>query len=98
MLSNPRDLVLQLLSEALWVERMLAFEVLPGLLRECDSEWLSAALGLHLEQTREHAPRLESAFLTLGAEPVSAASEALEGLRRRHETLASKVVEPRLRD
>ena len=37
-------------------------------------------------------------FLTLGVEPVSAASTTLEGLRRQHDLHAGEAAEPRLRD
>ncbi len=97
-LSNPRDLFLLLLSEALWIERTLAFEVLPQLQREVDSEWLAEPVSAHLEQTRGHAERVEQVFLAVGAEPAAALSEPLEGLRRQHDELAGKLVEPRLKD
>jgi ferritin-like metal-binding protein YciE len=72
--------------------------VLPKLAREADSEWLAEALSAHLEQTREHAGRLEGVFVAAGAEPAAAASRALEGLRGEHDALVGSVVEPRLRD
>jgi ferritin-like metal-binding protein YciE len=97
-LSNPRDLFLQLLGEALWIERMLVFEVLPKVHEEADSELLADPLELHLEQTRAHAARVEALFATVGAEVSSGISHALEGLRRAHDELVSKVVEPRLKD
>jgi ferritin-like metal-binding protein YciE len=77
---------------------MLVFEVLPQLRKEIDSEWLATPVSEHLEQTREHAARLERVFLQLGAEPSSAASPPFEGLRRQHDELAQKLTEPRLRD
>jgi ferritin-like metal-binding protein YciE len=97
-LSNPRDLFLALLAEALWIERTLVHDVLPTLERESDSEWLAEAIGAHLEPTRGHAGRVEAAFLAVAAEPVSAASDALEGLRRGHDERVSSLNEPRLKD
>jgi ferritin-like metal-binding protein YciE len=97
-LSNPRDLFLALLAEALWIEHTLVHDVLPTLEREADSEWLAKPLGDHLETTRSHAARVEAAFLAVGAEPVSAASDALEGLRRAHDERVSSLNEPRLKD
>jgi ferritin-like metal-binding protein YciE len=97
-LSNPRDLFLQLLAEALYIERMLVFEVLPQVRKEVDSEWLAEPVAEHLEQTREHAARLERVFLQLGAEPASAASPPFEGLRRQHDEEVEKLTEPRLKD
>jgi ferritin-like metal-binding protein YciE len=97
-LSNPRDLFLQLLAEALWIERTLAFSVLPELEREADSELLATPLAEHLEETQRHVARVESVFVELGVEPVAAASEPLEGLRRQHDLLAGSFAEPRLKD
>lgn len=96
--SNPRDLFLALLAEALWIERTLVHEVLPAVERESDSEWLAKALGAHLEVTRAHVGRVEAAFLAAGVEPASGASDALEGLKRGHEAQASSIREPRLKD
>ncbi|HEY1370547.1 MAG TPA: DUF892 family protein [Gaiellaceae bacterium] len=90
--------MLALLAEALWIERTLASEVLPELVREADSEWLADALSAHLEETRGHAQRVEAVFVAAGAEPTSAASPALEGLRKAHDLHVDSVVEPRLRD
>ena len=97
-LSNPRDLFLQLLAEALWIERTLAFEVLPQLQRDADSELLAEPLAAHLVETRVHAERVEQVFLASAAEPTAAASAALEGLRRQYAELVEAIVEPRLRD
>ena len=72
--------------------------MLPQLRQEVDSEWLADPLDEHLEQTRNHAARLEKVFLELGAEPTSAISTPLEGLRRQHDDNVGKLVEPRLRD
>lgn len=77
---------------------MLVFEVLPQVHREADSELLAEPLELHLEQTRTHVARVESIFGAVGAEKSSAISHALEGLRRAHDDLVPKVVEPRLKD
>jgi ferritin-like metal-binding protein YciE len=92
--SNPRDLRLALLAEALWIERTLAHDLLPEMHRQSDSELLATALAEHLEETRAHAQALEEIFLELGAEPTAAASRALAGLSEDDVT----VVEPRLSD
>lgn len=80
------------------MERLLAFEVLPSLRRGVESQGLARAVAEHLEQTKEHAARLESAFRALGAEPSSNRSAALPALADEREELAGKIVEPRLRD
>ena len=95
-MSNPRALFLALLAEVLWIERILAFQVLPQLQREADSELLAVPLAQHLEETRLHAARVEGVFVAAGAEPAGAASAALEGLRKQHDAHVDGVVEPRL--
>jgi ferritin-like metal-binding protein YciE len=97
-LASPRDLFLQLLSQMLWLERMLAFEVLPSLRREVKSETLAAAVEQHLAQTHEHVARVETAFRNLGAEPVSARSATGAALIDEHEELAQSIVDFRLAD
>ena len=77
---------------------MLALEVLPQLVRECDSELLAGPLEQHLEETRGHVDRVEAVFGAVGVEPTSAASAALEGLQRQHDQHIGEAVEPRLRD
>ena len=72
--------------------------MLPQLQQEADSEWLAEPFAEHLEETRAHAARVEEVFLQLGAEPTSAISTPLEGLRRQHDDNVEKLVEPRLRD
>jgi ferritin-like metal-binding protein YciE len=97
-LAGPRDLFLQQLAQILWVERTLAFEVLPELHKQVQSETLAAAVEEHLEQTHEHVARVESAFRALDAEPASARSAAAAGLKQEHEELQSKLSNPRLAD
>jgi ferritin-like metal-binding protein YciE len=97
-LSNPRDLFLQLLAEALWFERTLVREVLPRLVREARSESLSSALAEHLEQTRHHVARVEQVFALVGAESSSSLDEAAETLVETHGRLAQAIVDPILRD
>jgi ferritin-like metal-binding protein YciE len=97
-LSSPRDLFLQLLGQMLWTERMLAFEVLPSLQKQVQSESLAAALEEHLAQTHEHVARVEAAFLALNAEAASARSAPAAALAAEHEELTAKIAEPRLAD
>ena len=73
--SNPRDLFLVALSDILFVERMLSFEVLPELLKQVRDPSLSGGLAEHLEETKRHVERVEAAFLAVGAEPSSAHSQ-----------------------
>jgi ferritin-like metal-binding protein YciE len=77
---------------------MLAFEVLPQVLEEAQSEWLVRPLEEHLVQTRSHTGRVQRVFGSLGVEASSNLSQPLEGLRRQHDELAPKFAESRLKD
>jgi ferritin-like metal-binding protein YciE len=72
--------------------------VLPKLQRAVQSEGLAAAVAEHLEQTREHGPRLEDVFRAVGAEPSSNLSPALEKLAQHHDELAESFANDRLAD
>jgi ferritin-like metal-binding protein YciE len=82
----------------LWVERTLSFEVLPKLQRAVVSEGLASTLAEHLEQTREHGPRLEQVFRALDAEPSSNLSPPVEKLAQHHDALADNFTDDRLAD
>jgi ferritin-like metal-binding protein YciE len=97
-LSNPRDLLVAQLSELLWVERRLAFDVLPSVIEAASDEQLKTLLGEHLDETREHVERVERAFRALEMEPSSAFSPGFSGLIEQHDEVAKKIVEPGLAD
>ena len=97
-LANPRDLFLLQLSEMLWTERMLVFDVLPSLQKSVKSESLAAAVAEHLEETHGHVARVERAFQTLDIEPSSARNGAAEALKKQHDETAGKITDSRLED
>jgi ferritin-like metal-binding protein YciE len=97
-LSNPRDLVLLLLADLLFVERRLAGEVLAAVIREVRDDELKAALEQHREETEVHVTRLETAFRRLEAAPSASLSRAFESAVAQHEELAHAIVDPRLAD
>ncbi|HET7648201.1 MAG TPA: DUF892 family protein [Gaiellaceae bacterium] len=97
-MSNPRDLFLQLLGELLWTERTLAFETLPELERQARAEGLVGVLREHLEETKEHAVRLEQVFRAVGAEPSSNLCPPVEKLAEHHDRLAGSIPAERLAD
>jgi ferritin-like metal-binding protein YciE len=97
-ISNPRDLVAQLLGELLFVERRLAGGVLESLMRTAGDAELHELLGDHLAVTREHVERAETAFRKLGLAPTANLSRPFESAVSQHETLAPSIVEPRLAD
>jgi ferritin-like metal-binding protein YciE len=72
--------------------------VLPKLQRAVQSEGLAAAVAEHLEQTREHGPRLEEVFRAVEAEPSSNLCAPVESLARHHDELAGSFADDRLAD
>jgi ferritin-like metal-binding protein YciE len=96
--SNPRDLLLQHLSELLWIERTLFSEVLPSVHDDAQAAELQQALTAHRAETREHCVRLEAAIRACGAEPAAARSPSLEAMKEQHESEAPSVVDRTLRD
>jgi len=77
---------------------MLAFEVLPNLRKQAKSEGLVRAIDEHLEQTKEHAKRLEPVLRAVGAEPSSNHSPPAEKLAEHHDELAGSIPNDRLAD
>lgn len=96
--TNPRDLFLTELSDLLFVERQLAFEVIPELLGQVSDPELTHALSEHLEVTKRHAQDLEGVFRAVGAEPGAMHSFAFAGLEHQHSSRSSSIVTPRLAD
>jgi ferritin-like metal-binding protein YciE len=96
--SNPRDLVLLLLADLLFVERRLAGEVLPAQIRGVRDGALRAALEEHHEETKVHVTRLETAFRRLDAAPSANLSRAFEGAVAQHDELAGSIVDAGLAD
>ena len=96
--SNPRDLMLLLLGELLHVERRLTHEVIQNLAEAVRDDELAQALRGHLEETKEHVERLETAFRRLEAAPSANLSRPFESAVQQHAELAEQVKEPRLAD
>lgn len=97
-LSNDRDLLVAQLSELLWVERRLAFDVLEALIGATHDSELRGLFEQHLEETREHVKRVEEAIRALGIEPGAAFSPGFSALVEQHDEVAKKIVEARLED
>jgi ferritin-like metal-binding protein YciE len=96
--ANPRDLLLQQLSELLWVERKLFFEIIPAVHDAAHDPDLQQALTAHRTETRLHCVRAEEAIRSVGVEPAAAASPALEKLKEEHEQHAQQITHRVLRD
>lgn len=96
--SNPRDLLVLLLGELLYVERRLAGGVLAELERSVSDEQLAAGLHEHLAETRQHVERLERVFRRLEVAPTANHSSSFEAALRQHGELAGTIVVPELAD
>lgn len=96
--SNPRDLLLQLLGDLLYVERRLAGGVLRDLASDVSDEQLHNYLEHHLMETKEHVERCETAFRKLDASPTANAVDSFESALRQHEETASGIVDATLAD
>jgi len=97
-ISNPRDLLVQLLGEVLHVERRLAGEVLRSLSDAVRDEELGTLLRTHLDETREHVERVETAFRKLEVAPSAHLVRSFESAVAQHDELAPTIVDPRLAD
>ena len=97
-LSNPRDLLVQLLGELLYVERRLAGDVLSSLALSVRDDELRSSLEHHLEQTRAHVERAETAFRRMEIAPSANRCSAFEAAVSEHEELSSKLSAPALAD
>lgn len=98
MISNPRDLAVQLLGELLFVERRLADRVIAEVAGAVRDEELTALLHEHREETRQHVERVETAFRRIEVAPSSNLSRSFESAVAEHEALAPSIADPRLAD
>jgi ferritin-like metal-binding protein YciE len=96
--SNPRDLLVELLGRLLYVERRLADAVLRDLAAAVQDEELRASLEAHREETKTHADRIEAAFHRLEVASTSNRDDAFESLVAQHDRFTGSVQEPRLAD
>ena len=96
--ANPRDLLLQQLSELLWIERKLFFEIIPAVHDAAHAPELQKALTAHRTETRTHCVRIEDAVRSIGAEPAAASSPPLDDMKKQHEEHAQQITHRVLRD
>lgn len=78
-LSNLQDLLVLQLQDLLSAETQL-ISALPKMADAASCSHLKAAFESHLQETKHHKERLESAFRMLGQEPTSETCEAMKGL------------------
>lgn len=98
MISNPRDLTVQLLGELLFVERRLADSVIGDVADAVRDEELKQLLHAHREETRQHVERAETAFRRLEIAATSNLSRSFESAVAEHDAVAPSIVDQRLAD
>ena len=97
-MSNPRDLLVQLLGELLFVERRLADSVIQELASAAKNNELRTALDQHRGETTQHAERVEAAFRQIGVAPTSNLCRPFESAVAQHRDLQSAITDPKLAD
>jgi ferritin-like metal-binding protein YciE len=96
--SNPRDLLVQLLGQLLFVERRLADCVLEQIASNVQDDELRLLLHEHRDETKQHAERVETALRRLEVAPTSNLSQPFESAVAEHDELQTAVEEVRLAD
>ncbi len=89
-ITTQRKLFLHELGDILYVERKLADEVLPKLVKEVDDAELRRGLEKHHTQTRRHVTNVEKAFRSLGETPQTERCIGFDGLKQEHDSLTSE--------
>jgi ferritin-like metal-binding protein YciE len=91
--NTPRELLAAGLRQMLWIERQLAYDVLPRLREQAHAPDLRAGFGRHLVETKAHAATVRDVLrdLHLAAEPEE--SPSFRGLVAEHEQLVGRVSE-----
>jgi ferritin-like metal-binding protein YciE len=97
-ISNPRDLLVQLLGELLYVERRLGDAVLQELASAAKNDELRTALEQHRDESRKHADRVETAFRQIEVAPTSNLCRPFESAVSQHHELSSSIQDPTLAD
>jgi ferritin-like metal-binding protein YciE len=92
-LTTPRDLLGAGLRQMLWIERQLAYEVLPRLRGQVHMPELRAGFDRHLLETEAHASAVRDVLgdLDVPAEPEE--SPSFRGLLTEHAQLVGRVAE-----
>jgi len=92
-LTTPRELLVARLRQMLWIERQLAYDVLPRLREQAHAADLRAGFGRHLVETKAHAATVRDVLggLHVDAEPEE--SPSFRGLVAEHEQLMGRVAQ-----
>ena len=88
-MSEPRELFLHELGDALYAERTLV-KTLPTLQEEDSDEELASASKSHLDETWQHVENEERAFEKLGEKPAAENCPGIEGIKQEHDDFVTK--------
>jgi ferritin-like metal-binding protein YciE len=83
-----KELFIDEMKDILWAEQHLA-KALPKMIKGATSEDLKQTITDHLEQTKNHVTRLESAFKSIGEKASPVKCLAMEGLLKEADELLS---------
>jgi ferritin-like metal-binding protein YciE len=83
-MSNPRELFLHELGDALYAEQML-LRTLPELEREASDSELAKGFQQHAKETRQQVDNLQKAFKKLGASVKAEQCPGIEGIKAEHD-------------
>ncbi|HEY3578625.1 MAG TPA: DUF892 family protein [Gaiellaceae bacterium] len=92
-LTTPRELLGARLRQMLWIERRLAYDVLPRLREQAHAPDLRAAFDRHLVETKSHAATVRDVLgdLYVSVEPEE--SPSFRGLLAEHDQLTGRIAE-----
>lgn len=96
-LSNLEDLLVLQLGDLLSAETQL-ISALPKMADAATCSHLKSAFETHLQETKHHKERLESAFRMLGKEPTSETCEAMKGLISEGQEIINSTGDPDVKD
>jgi len=96
-LSTLKDLLIEELKDLYSAENQLT-KALPRLAKAAQSEELRAAFETHLEETEEHATRIEQIMKQLGESPKGKKCKAMEGLVEEGKEIIEEDAEPGIKD
>ena len=84
-----KELFIDEMKDIYWAEQHLA-KALPKMIKGATSDELKQAISDHLEQTKNHVTRLESAFESIGEKAKAVKCEAMAGLLKEAEELLTE--------
>ena len=97
-IKNLRELFEVELRYAYDCEQKLANKGLPSMIGSASSAELRKGLEQHLEETREHAARLERIFASIGGEPKTTTNEVLDQMIKAAKDSTAHIEDSPLRD